>query len=145
MKSFSSIMLLAALCAFACGSGEEREGSPGGTGDSLKSAATPPPPVVTLTGFYIFAHETNTFRPCGSDTLYWVVGGRRTVERLKMKYSQIAIQPLEEVYCEFRGWLSSEPHIVEGTTIVYDGQAFVDELISMRKRTAEDCTAPKKK
>lgn len=88
-------------------------------------------------GFYIYGHEANTFQPCGSTKVYWVIGDDTMVDELRRRYEEIAIQLYEEVYVSLTG--EFRPKATDGFAADYDGLFFTAKIKSLRKKQNADC------
>ena len=138
MRPRRSILLLSLAFLAACG-GEEG-GEPGGEGSSGAQRAAVESTLEVHRGLYSWGHDLNEFRPCDSASAYWVTGPRRLVERLKMKYSQVAVRPYDVVYVELEG------RILQGTgeedaASAYPGRFQLSEIFLVRARQDGDCPA----
>lgn len=90
-----------------------------------------------IKGHYIYGHETNTFQPCEQHKVYWVNGSNQILNRLKNKYESFKLQPYEKVFVELTGEFSDKS--LDGFAMDYDGQFLVSTLLSMDKKTNDDC------
>ncbi len=90
-----------------------------------------------LEGYYIYGLEVNTFQPCGEKNVYWVTGSNETLQNLIKKYEQYSSHPYEEVYTKMIG-----RHIdkaTDGFAMDYDGQIFVEKIITITKKSKINC------
>ena len=140
MRPRHSILVLSLVVLAACGSDEGNE--PDGNTSSKDQPGAIERPMETYQGLYTWATELNEFRPCDSVSAYWVTGPHRVVERLKMKYSQVAIRPYDVVYVELSG------RLIDGTgeedvAAKYPGRFRVSEILVVRARQEGDCPHPR--
>ena len=144
MKPYLAAVLACFLMCASCVPDDTAEKKATQDGEETTQTAAPAVAVQAASptriwkGYYIFGHESNTFRPCGSDTVYWVVGDRRTVERLKMRYAQAATDPYEEVYVELKGKIIYAPPD-EGMAAGYPAQLSLGEVLVVKKKSDTDC------
>jgi len=136
MRPRHSIVLLSFLILWGCGSEEGNE--PGDEDASSAQADAVEKPIAIHRGLYSWGHDLNEFRPCDSASAYWVTGPHRLVERLKMKYSQVAMRPYDVVYAELEG------RIVQGAgeddvASEYPGHFQLVEILLVRARQKGDC------
>jgi hypothetical protein len=138
MRPRHSILLLSLVILAGCGS---EEASQPGNGD-FTGAHDPAleSPVTVHRGLYSWGHDLNEFRPCDSTSAYWITGSRRLVERLKMKYSQVAIRPYDVVYAELEGRILQGPGDEE-TASEYPGRFQLTEILLVRPRVEGECVA----
>jgi len=140
MRPRHSILVLSLVILAACGSDEGNER--GGNESPEDQAGAIERPIETYRGLYTWATELNQFRPCDSVLAYWVVGPRRVVERLKMKYSQVAIRPYDVVYVELSGRIIDGPIELEDAG-EFPGRFQVSEILVVRARQEGDCPPPR--
>ena len=73
-------------------------------------------------GHYSWGHEVRSFRPCGSDQAFWVVGDAAVLEPLREKaasVSQAQGRPYVPIYVEASGVV--EGKATDGFAADYDG------------------------
>ena len=92
-------------------------------------------------GYYIYGHEANTFQPCGSEKIYWVVGADEVVGELTKKYYGITSDPYEEVYVKLNG--SFGPKATDGFAADFDGTFTVTGIVAVEKKPPVDCVKKK--
>jgi hypothetical protein len=90
-----------------------------------------------LIGHYIYGHEVNSFQPCAKKEVFWVKGTHQTLEFMKGKYTDYAVQPYEEVFVEIIAEFKSKA--TDGFAMDYDGQVYVMEMLVMNKKSDTDC------
>jgi hypothetical protein len=136
MRLRHSILLLSFVILAACGSDQGNE--PGGE-DSL-GAQSPAleSPIEVHRGLYAWGHDMNEFRPCDSALAYWITGPQRLVERLKMKYSQVAMRPYDVVYAELEGRIVQGPGGGDAPS-EYPGRFQLSEILMVRARLEGEC------
>ncbi len=88
-------------------------------------------------GHYTYGHEVNTFQPCGKKEIFWVTGSRSLLEVMERKYSNLTSRPYEEVFLEIEGIFLVPAS--DGFAADYDGQVHISKVISIKKRSSEDC------
>lgn len=88
-------------------------------------------------GYYIYGHEANTFQPCGQQTVYWVNGPTDVLDILQRNYNENTSRPYEEVFVELTGNIAGKAS--DGFAMDYDGQFSVLKLLSMKKKSKNDC------
>lgn len=91
----------------------------------------------TYKGHYIYGHEANTFQPCGQQTVLWVNGSADVLDILQRSYKENTSVPYEEVFVELTGNVSGKAS--DGFAMDYDGQFSVLKLLSMKKKSKNDC------
>ena len=138
MRPRYCILLFSFVVLAACSSEDADEP---GDGDSV-GTETPAleTPVGVFQGLYSWGHDLNEFRPCDSASAFWITGPRRLVERLKMKYSQVAVRPYDVVYVELEGRILQGPGDDEPAS-EYPGRFQLTEILLVRERMEGECPA----
>lgn len=95
-------------------------------------------PENTLTGYYTYGHEVNTFQPCNDKDVFWLTGENETLELMNKSYYNSTSQPYEEVYIKVIGSFSEKG--TSGFSSDYDGELQIKKLIHMQKKSSTDCT-----
>ena len=136
MRPRHSILLLSFVILAACGS--DQGNYPGGEDSLGAESPSLESPVEVHRGLYAWGHDLNQFRPCDSTLAFWVTGPRRLVERLKMKYSQVAMQPYDVVYAELEGRIVQGPGDIDAAS-EYPGRFLLSEILIVRTRVEGEC------
>ena len=71
-------------------------------------------------GSYIYGHEVNSFKPCGTTAELWVVGEQNIMTKLENDYMRLTNKPYEEVFVSFKG--KKLPKASDGFADDYLGQ-----------------------
>ena len=93
--------------------------------------------IKSIRGHYIFGYEENSFKPCGDEKTYWVVGANEIMAKLESEYDKIATEPYQDVYIIFIGDFTGKAE--QGFAADYDGQFMPTEIIEIRNKTEGDC------
>jgi len=88
-------------------------------------------------GHYIYGHEVNTFQPCGKTKVFWVVANNGLLQTLKQSHSKYTLHPYEEVFLEIES--NFLPKASDGFAMDYDGQVRIFKILSIRKKSKNDC------
>jgi hypothetical protein len=88
-------------------------------------------------GFYVFGHEVRTFKPCGSDSVFWVQGSPDVHAELRTNYERLATEPYDSIYIRVVGRRSWET--ASGFAENYDGYWIVTEVLEARRPHPGDC------
>ncbi len=88
-------------------------------------------------GTYVYGHEVNTFKKCGSNKVLWVIGDNFILHDLEEKYYKLTSHPYEEVYLELDATFL--PRATDGFAMDYDGQINITKIFFMRKKLKVDC------
>lgn len=87
---------------------------------------------MTLTGHFVYGHESREFTPCDTQEVYWVADG--TGGDMPAVYQALAAQPYEPIYAEVRGSVGPRPDA--GFADSYDRQLRIVELIRAARESA---------
>ncbi len=90
-----------------------------------------------LIGYYIYGHEVNSFKPCGHEDVFWVLGPNEILDLMAEKYSNHADSPYDEVYIKIIGDYLNKAS--DGFAMDYDGQVQVKKILFMKKKSNTDC------
>ena len=89
-------------------------------------------------GHYVYGANRNTFRPCGSDTRYWVEAEPSVLGELQQTYLDIADEDLQVLYARLRGTLDEEAQTADG----HQGVLRASALVELRVPREGDCRLP---
>lgn len=95
-------------------------------------------PKNTLSGYYTYGHEVNTFQLCNNKDVFWVTGENETLELMNKSYYDFTSEPYEEVFIKVIGSFSKKG--IDGFSADYDGEIKIKKLISMQKKSVTDCS-----
>ena len=87
-------------------------------------------------GAYIWGHEVNVFKPCGSKGVYWVSYNWEG-NKIKEYYNENTTQPYQSIYLEFRGHYLNEE--VDGFAEDYDGLIHISEIKTLSAQVPSTC------
>ncbi len=59
--------------------------------------------VRSYSGLYVWGHEVNTFQPCGSEKVYWVIVPARAQVTLTKYYENGVTKRYQPIYIRFQG------------------------------------------
>ncbi len=90
-----------------------------------------------LEGYYVFGHEANTFQPCNSKKVYWVIASDDIYKSLESQYFALTSKPYEEVSVQFDAIFKGKA--TDGFAEEYDGVLEVIKVLSMKNRKQEKC------
>lgn len=93
-------------------------------------------------GHYYWGHEVRTFRPCGSDQTFWVVGDAALLQPLQDKaarVSQAQGKPYVPIYVEASGVV--EEKATDGFAADYDGVYRITAVQAANSISPENCPA----
>ena len=90
-------------------------------------------------GFYVFGHEVRTFKPCGSEKVYWVKAEPDISKRLREVHQKLTAKPYKSIYVEVQGRLLARA--TEGFAADYGGQIAIEFVDLARAKQKEDCRA----
>lgn len=87
-------------------------------------------------GIYVFGAEVESFRPCGSESVYWAdyAWAGSSVREFHAKHTT---EPYQGIYVEFRGHLLDEE--MDGFAVEYDGLIHISEVSTLSARIPSVC------
>ena len=88
-----------------------------------------------LRGIYVYGASQNAFRPCGSDSRYWVEGRNAAVSKLQQDYLDVATAPLQLLYVTLRGELDGSAK----TSYELEGVLRLQQVVDVRVPLDSDC------
>lgn len=90
-------------------------------------------------GHYTWGEEVNTFKPCGSEKVYWVDAEAVIQQDLINRYTTLALKPYDKVFAVVTGNLVDGKPETDGFESNYDGIIEVQSVISITGSTEADC------
>ena len=88
-------------------------------------------------GEYVWGVEVNTFRPCGSDSVFWVLATPELIGELRTAHRTLTTKPYQAIYVRVRG--ASSPEKPDGFAEQYNGYFRITELLEARRERAGEC------
>jgi hypothetical protein len=79
----------------------------------------------------------NSFRPCGSDSVFWVLGKPDIITRLSTMHESLTSKPYERVYVRVTGHRSLEP--TDGFADETKGYFVVTSILEIRQSQHGEC------
>ena len=104
---------------------------------ACQSLAEPKVTEKVLEGYYVFGVEVNTFQPCASDKVYWVIASDDVHKALEDQYENITTKPYEEVFVQLVGDFKGKAN--DGFAMDYDGQFRVGKVVSIQNKADRSC------
>lgn len=95
-------------------------------------------PEGSMAGCYSFGHEVNVFKPFGGDSVFWVVGPRDVLERLRAAHDSLTSRPYEQVWARVLAQRSSQEP--DGFAADYNGLLEIQQIVEIRRAAAEECS-----
>lgn len=92
----------------------------------------------TISGFYVYGAERNSFQPCGSEERYWVEGEASAVGLIQQTYLSVADNERELVHAILVGKLDKQQQAPEE----HQGVLELTSLIELRAPVESDCQLP---
>ena len=91
----------------------------------------------TRTGLYVWGAEVNSFRPCGTDSVFWVLAAPELLTRLRTAHDSLTKRPYEPVYVRIRGHRSSQK--TDGFAEETHGYFQVTAVLEIRRPRPSEC------
>jgi NlpE C-terminal OB domain len=88
-------------------------------------------------GEYVWGAEVNVFRPCGSDSVFWVLASPQILDQLRTTHGRLTTKPYEPIYVRVRGARSSEKP--DGFAEDYNGYFRITEVLEARRERPGEC------
>ena len=104
------------------------------------SASSPPAFAQTdssRAGEYVWGAEVNTFRPCGSDSVFWVLASPELLDELRTAHGTLTTKPYEPIYVRVHGGRSSEKP--DGFAEQYNGYFRITAVLEARRERPGKC------
>lgn len=131
------VCVLGVALSFGC----EPSRGDGGVPESASRSDSVSPQQPLVEGHYVFGNEVNTFSPCASGNVYWVVGAPARMDSLRVAYLDWSratqADPYAPMLARFDGGLSAGP--LDGFAEAYDGLFTVEGVALLREPEEGDC------
>ncbi|VAW80495.1 hypothetical protein MNBD_GAMMA12-3948 [hydrothermal vent metagenome] len=93
--------------------------------------------VQTYKGMYVWGHEVNTFRSCGSKTEYWISAADSVLAPLVKYYEGNTTKSYQAIYVVFRGYKMNKA--TDGFAADYPGVIKILEVKMRRLKAPGKC------
>ena|SRR5438093_1390727 len=90
-----------------------------------------------VVGSYVWGDEVNEFRPCGSDSVFWVLAKPELITRLRLAHDSMTTRPYEKIYVSIQGHRSSKP--ADGFAEQTNGYFEITAILEMRPLRKGEC------
>ena len=88
-------------------------------------------------GSSVWGDEVNEFRPCGSDSVFWVLARPALIARLRLAHDSMTTQPFEKIFVRVKGQRSSKP--TDGFAAQTNGYFEVTGILETRPLRKGEC------
>jgi len=88
-------------------------------------------------GEYVWGAEVSTFRPCGSDSVFWVLASPQLLDKLRTAHGTLTTKPYEPIYVRVRGARSPEKR--DGFAEEYNGYFRITAVLETRRERPGEC------
>ena len=87
---------------------------------------------------YVWGHEVNSMKPCGSDSVFWVLASPEILRQLRAAHEALRGKPYDPLFVRVVGQRSSKP--TDGFAAQTNGYFEVTELLETRPIQAGECS-----
>jgi len=101
--------------------------------ESSRSALENP----TRAGSYVWGAEVNSFKPCGSDSVFWVLGPPGLLMTLRTAHDSLTTRPYEPIYIRVKGQESSQK--TDGFAEETSGYFQITDILEIRRLGPGEC------
>jgi hypothetical protein len=91
----------------------------------------------TRAGSYVWGAEVNSFKPCGSDSVFWVLAPPDLLMRLRTAHDSLTTRPYERIYIRVKGHRSSEK--TDGFAGETSGYFQITDILEIRRLIPGEC------
>ena len=91
----------------------------------------------TRAGSYVWGAEVNSFKPCDSDSIFWVLAPPDLLTRLRTAHESLTARPYERIYIRVRGHKSSQK--TDGFAEETSGYFQITDILEMRRLVPGEC------
>ena len=98
---------------------------------------TPNPANDTVRASYVWGAEVNELKPCGGDSIFWVLASPAIIRRLRTAQESLQTSPYDRIFITVRGARSDRPTdgFAEQTNVYFE----VRELLEVRRLVKGEC------
>ncbi len=88
-------------------------------------------------GLYVWGAEVETFQPCGSDSVYWVLSSPAVLQQLRKMHQSLTTRPYAPIYVRVRGARSDQKP--DGFAEQYYGYYRITRVMEMHRVMPSEC------
>ena len=101
------------------------------------ASSRPAPEDPTRAGSYAWGAEVNSFKPCGSDSVFWVLAPPDLLTRLRTAHDSLTTRPYERIYIRVKGHKSSQK--TDGFAQETSGYFQITGILEIRRLVPGEC------